>query len=97
MRRDEVIRLLADRRNELASRFGVRELVLFGSVARDLAGTESDVDFLVEFEPPPTFDRYMDLKFFLEDLLGRKVDLVTRAALKPALRPEIERDAIRIA
>jgi predicted nucleotidyltransferase len=39
----------------------------------------------------------MDLKFFLEDLLGSKVDLVTRAALKPALRPEIERDAIRVA
>jgi predicted nucleotidyltransferase len=52
MRRDGVIRLLAERRNELASRFGVRELALFGSVARDLAGTESDVDFLVEFGPP---------------------------------------------
>jgi len=76
---------------------GVGELYLFGSVARDEAGEESDVDLLVEFAGPPSFDRFMDLKFFLEDALGIPVDLVTRRALKPILRSEIERDAVRVA
>ncbi len=76
---------------------GVGELYLFGSVARDEAREDSDVDFLVEFTGSPSFDRFMDLKFFLEDLLGIQVDLVTRRALKRFLRPEIVRDAVRVA
>jgi predicted nucleotidyltransferase len=55
------------------------------------------VDLLVEFDEAPTFDRFMDLKFFLEDLLSRRVDLVTRAALRPGMRPAIEREAVRVA
>jgi len=70
---------------------------VFGSVARDEAGDDSDVDLLVEFTGPPSFDRFMDLKFFLEGTLGIPVDLVTRRALKTGLRTEIERDAVRIA
>lgn len=52
---------------------------------------------LVEFDGPPTFDRYMDLKFHLEDLLGRRVDVVTPAALKPRMRPVVQREAVRVA
>ncbi|MGH2456741.1 MAG: nucleotidyltransferase family protein [Candidatus Limnocylindria bacterium] len=52
---------------------------------------------LVEYDGAATFDRYMELKFFLEDLLGRKVDLVTRNALRPRRRPSIESEAIRVA
>lgn len=55
------------------------------------------MDLLVAFEGLPTFDRYMGLKLFLEDLLGRRVDLVTEDALRPELRPAIEREAIRVA
>ncbi|MBI2939097.1 MAG: metallopeptidase family protein, partial [Chloroflexi bacterium] len=55
--------------------FGVKSLALFGSVARDEAGPESDVDVLVEFDGPPTFDQYIGLKLYLEDLLGAHVDL----------------------
>ncbi len=96
MRRDQVVKLLADHRRELAQ-FGVKSLALFGSVARDEAQPASDVDVLVEFEGQATFDRYMDLKFFLEHLLGSRVDLVTRKALKLRLRPVVEREAVYVA
>ncbi len=73
---------------KLRRRFGVRTLGLFGSWARGEASPHSDVDFLVEFDKT-SFDAYMDLKFFLEDLLGRSVDLVIRRNLKPILRDRI--------
>lgn len=95
MERDEVLRLLAVHRRDLA-RFGVRSLAVFGSTARDEAKPGSDVDFLIEFDGQTTFDRYMDVKLFLEDLLGRRVDLVTRKALRASLRRSIEADAIDV-
>ena len=95
MHRDEILRILADHREEL-ERFGVKSLALFGSAARDEAEAGSDLDFLVEFEGRAGFDKYMDLKFFLEDLLGTKVDLVTRKALKPRLRAYVEKEAIDV-
>lgn len=70
---------------------------MFGSVARDEARDTSDLDVLVDFVGPATFDRFMGLKLFLEDNLGLKVDLVTRAALKPRLRERIETEARRVA
>ena len=96
MNRDEILETLRTHRDELRKRFGVKSLAIFGSVARDEAGPDSDVDILVEFEGRATFDRYMGLKFFLEDLLGRRVDLVTRKALKPRLRPYVEQEAIYV-
>jgi hypothetical protein len=57
----------------------------------------SDVDVLVEFDGPATFDHYMDLKFFLENLFGTRVDLVTREAVKPRMRPSIEKELIHVA
>jgi len=95
MRRDEILRLLSQRRAEL-ERFGVKSLAFFGSAARDEAREDSDVDILVEFSEPPGFARFMDLKFFLEDLLGCRVDLVTRKALKPRLRSRVEKEAIHV-
>jgi uncharacterized protein len=98
MRRDELLALLRLHFDEPARRFGVRSLSLFGSHARDTAGTESDVDLLVEFEGAPTFRGYMGLVGFLEDLLGRHhVDLATPEALKPRVRPCVERDLVRVA
>ena len=79
------------------SRFGVKSLELFGSLARDEARVTSDVDILVEFEETPTFDRYMGLKFYLEDLLGIKVDLVEKAMLHPSIRSTIEGEIILVA
>ena len=72
-------------------------LSLFGSVARGDATASSDVDLLVRFNGPATFDRYMDLKLFLEDLLGRRVDLVTEQALRKELRARVEQELLRVA
>jgi predicted nucleotidyltransferase len=96
MTRQEVIDILSQHRDAMM-RFGVKSIGLFGSVARNESSHDSDVDVLVEFESPATFDAYMDLKFFLEDLLKTRVDLVTRRALKPYAKASVERDYIRVA
>lgn len=96
MRRDEVISILQYRREELSSRYQVTSVSLFGSTARDEAGPDSDVDILVDFPAPPTFDQYMGLKLELEDLLGQRVDLVTRRGLRERIRPYIEKEAVRV-
>jgi predicted nucleotidyltransferase len=95
-RRDEILRLLRAHREDLI-RLGVKSLALFGSVARDEAGVESDVDLLVVFAAEPGFDGYMAVKFYLGDLLGHRVDLVMDEALKPWARSAVERDAICVA
>jgi predicted nucleotidyltransferase len=80
------------------SRFGVKSLALFGSFARGTAiSQKSDVDILVEFDMTPTFDQYMELKFYLEDTLSRRVDLVERKMLHPSLRSSVESEAILVA
>jgi predicted nucleotidyltransferase len=96
MRRNEVVRLLTEHQQDLRQ-FGVKSLALFGSVVRDESRPDSDVDILVEFEGAATFDRYMGLRFFLQDLLASPVDLVTRKALKPRLRPYVEQEAQYVA
>ena len=97
MNRTQILGLLADCQQEIAARYGVKRLALFGSAARDELGASSDVDVLVEFDGPATFNAYMDLKFYLEDLLGRPVDLVTNKALREELRPYVEKEMIRVA
>lgn len=70
--------------------YGVKKIGLFGSYIRNEQNAESDIDILVEFEEEKkTFDNYMDLKFLLEDLFNRKVDLVVTEAIKPDLKPYI--------
>jgi uncharacterized protein len=96
MRRDEVVKILRQHWAALNS-LGVRSLSIFGSVARDEAQSDSDVDVLVEFEPPITFDRYMDVKIYLEDHLGTRVDLVSLRSLKPQIQAIVEQDEIRVA
>jgi predicted nucleotidyltransferase len=96
MDRDEALARLRAHKEEI-DRLGVRSLSLFGSVARNEATEDSDLDLLVDFEPPATYDRYIDLKLMLEDLLGCRVDLVTSRAVRPRMRPYIERDAVRVA
>ncbi len=89
MQRSEVLQRLAAHKDDLIQ-MGVKTLGVFGSVARDEARQDSDVDILVEFHGPATFNGYMDLKFFLEDLLGRPVDLVTRKSVRPRVKAQIE-------
>lgn len=96
MNRDQVIKQLGQEKAELAHRFGVTDLALFGSLARDEAKEDSDIDILVAFDGPATSRRYFGVQFHLEDLFGRPVDLVTDKALRPQLRPYIERGAIHV-
>jgi predicted nucleotidyltransferase len=97
MRRDQAIAALRGHLPALRREFGVRRIALFGSTARDEAREDSDIDLLVEFDVVPTLDAFVGLKFFLEDHLGRKVDLVTPDALKPRMRPHVEREALDVA
>jgi predicted nucleotidyltransferase len=96
MNRDTALRLLAEHKPVLAERFGVRRLALFGSVARGTAREDSDVDVLVGFDAPPTARAFFGVQFYIEDLLGRPVDLVTETALRDRLRPYVQRDAIPV-
>ena len=89
----DVLHTLQALRQELAERYSVRSIGLFGSFAKGSAGPESDIDILVDLTDP-TFDHYMDLKFMLEDALGRPVDLVLADALKPRLKPIITREVV---
>ncbi len=88
-----ILEQLNQKAEELKQKFSVRSIGLFGSLALNQADKESDVDILVDFVEP-TFDHYMDLKFYLERLFGRPVDLVTADTVKPRLKPVIERQVI---
>ena len=90
--REAVLKQLEDNRDKIRG-FGVKRLGLFGSVARGEATEGSDLDFLVELENE-TFDAYMDLKEFLEEMFGYKVDLVMKEALKPRLREPILKETV---
>ena len=96
MNRKETLKLLQAQKAELKKQFGVIKLALFGSTARDTTGPNSDIDILVEFDGPATSARYFGVQFYLEDLLGQPVDLVTEKALRPELRPFIEREALYV-
>jgi predicted nucleotidyltransferase len=95
MRRSEILQTLAIHRDDLIQ-MRVKTLAVFGSVARDEARLDSDVDILGEFQGPATFNGYMDLKFFLEEMLGRPVDLVTRKSMRPRLKTQIESEALYV-
>jgi len=95
MKKDDVLSVLVRHKKNLKA-LGVNTLALFGSAARDEARPDSDLDFLVEFDNSPTFDQYMSVKIFLEDVLQCKVDLVTPEALKPRLKSYVERDAVYV-
>ena len=96
MDKNETIRLLQSHKQTLAERFGVTSLALFGSFARDEATGDSDLDVLVTFDGPATSRSYFGVQFYIEDLTGRMVDLVTDKALRPELRSSVERDCVHV-
>lgn len=95
MTRDQVLSILRLHRDEL-QRLGVKSLALFGSVVRDQARAQSDVDLLVEFDRPVGLFEFIDLKQFLENVLGCSVDLGTARSLKPRLRERVLREAVYV-
>jgi predicted nucleotidyltransferase len=95
MKRDDVLRILAAHRHQLRA-MGAERLSVFGSVARDEADADSDVDILVELTPGARIGmfEFLALQETLADLLGRDVDLATPASLHPKLRDAILREAV---
>lgn len=93
MQRDDALQVLRAHHQEL-ERFGVRSIAIFGSVARNEARPDSDVDVLVEFVAPVGFFELVRLERHLADLFGRRVDLTTPGGLKRQLRDRILREAV---
>ncbi len=96
MQLEEILAILARHRREL-QQMGVKSLAVFGSTARGEARPDSDVDLLAEFQRPFGFFKYVEVKDYLENILGRPVDLATRASLHPALREAILDEAVNAA
>lgn len=96
MKRNDTLEILKSHKADLAEKFGVTRLALFGSTARDTASPDSDVDILVAFDGPATSKRYFGVQFYLEDLLEHPIDLVTEKAIRSELRSYIERDAVNV-
>lgn len=93
MSRDEILGIIREHADRLREQYSAERIGLFGSGVREAAGPESDVDILVLFGQP-SFDNYMGLKEDLESMLGSEVDLVLSDALKPRIRPQIEREVV---
>ena len=86
---NSILQVLALNKQQLTS-FGVREIGLFGSFARSEQSDESDIDLLVDIQPEKkTFRNFMKLAYYLEELFGRKVELVTKQSLSPYIGPHI--------
>ena len=94
--KESIFQRLIDEQEKLAF-FGVKNIGLFGSFVRGNQTSLSDIDILVEFMPEKhTFDNFMEVAFLLEELLGRKVELVTPEALSPHIGPHILREVERV-
>jgi predicted nucleotidyltransferase len=97
MNRAKILRTLSRHVAEIEGQYRVKALSLFGPAARDQWRKGTDIDVLVEFDGTPTFDGYMDLKLYLEDLIGSPVGLLTVDAVKPRMWPAIESSLIHVA
>ena len=97
MDKQVLLKRLSGKIEEIRKRFSVKTLSIFGSAARGEMADGSDVDILVAFDQKASFDLFMDLKFYLEELLGTSVDLVTDKALRPRIRQAIEGELINVA
>ena len=89
----DILGMLHAHKDVLRARFSVQRIGLFGSCARGVARSDSDIDILVDLAEP-TFDHYMDLKFYLEDLLAAPVDLVLADCVKPRLQTIIAQEVV---
>ena len=92
----EALALLREHKPVLAERFGVSALALFGSIARDEAGPDSDIDILVSLPGARGWSGYGEVLQYLEGLFGRSVDLVVETEVRGELRPYIEADAVYV-
>ena len=96
MKRNRVLELLRTHKPFLAQRYGISEIALYGSFARDQADERSDVDVLVTFSSAPDWERYFGAQEYLEHLFGRPVDLATDREIRAEIRGYVKRDAIDV-
>ena len=97
MKKQDALSLLNAHKDEIVGHFGVKHIALFGSTARGEARSDSDIDILVDFDGPATFDGYFDLKFYLEDLFAKNVDLVCANSVRPSIKPYIDKEILHVA
>lgn len=91
----DILAIVKKNKTFLKEKFGVKKIGVFGSIVRGDAREESDIDVLVEFESTKkSFDNFMELSFFLEELFGKKVDLITTSGLDKYVRPYVEREVV---
>ena len=94
--RDEALRILRDHKAELAERFGVQEIALFGSTVRNEARPDSDVDILVAYDELPDWIAYFSVQPYLEELFGKSVDVCTSRELRDEMKARVEAEAVRV-
>lgn len=90
----EILQILRATKPELTARYNVKAIGIFGSVARDETHGQSDIDVLVEFEPPIGLFKFLELEELLSERLGGKVDLVSKKALKPEIGRAVLAEAV---
>ena len=93
---DEIKEILKKHKKELKEKYGVKEIGIFGSIVRGEEKGGSDVDILVEFEKPIGFFKFLELEEYLSNLIGRKVDLVSKKALKPYIGKYILEEVVAV-
>ena len=91
-----LVKIFNQHKEDIKNKYSVESLSVFGSVIKGTAGTGSDIDILVRYRETPGLFAFMDLKRYLESIVGRPVDLVTESALKKQLRSEILKEAVRV-
>ena len=96
MNREELLKLLPEHKATLSRRFGITDLSLHGSFARNSAADHSDVDILVRFKAPPNWRQYFAAHAYLEETLGRPVDMAARREIRAEIRPYVERGAVDV-
>jgi len=92
----EIRMILAEHKNEIVEKYGVKEIGVFGSYLREEQKETSDIDILVEFKRPVGMLTFINLKYYLSDLLGINVDLVTKKALKPRIGQRILSEVVYV-
>jgi len=93
---DEIKEIIRKHKKELREKYNVKEIGIFGSIVRGEAKEGSDVDILVEFEKPIGFFKFLELEEYLSKLIGRKVDLVSKKALKPHIGKYILEEVVTV-
>ncbi|MCR4275629.1 MAG: nucleotidyltransferase family protein [Candidatus Wolfebacteria bacterium] len=96
MEREQIREKLKSQKPFLRQRYHVKKMGIFGSVARNEANKKSDIDVLVEFNEPIGMFEFIRLEYFLKKILKRKVDLVTKKALKRAIKKDILKETIYV-